>query len=57
MVRGGLDAMDLVPRQQPLLELLVLVATGAALFFAGLFAMSRSSISELWAMRRFLRMN
>ena len=51
----GLDAMDLVPRSQPLLELLVLVATGAVLFFAGLFAISRSSISELWSMRRFLR--
>ena len=50
-----LDAMDLVPHSQPLLELLVLVATGVVLFFAGLFAISRSSISELWSMRRFLR--
>ena len=53
----GLDAMDLVPHSQPLLELLLLAATGALLFFAGLFVISRSSISELWSMRRFLRVN
>jgi hypothetical protein len=35
----------------------VLVATGALLFFAGLFVLSRSSISELWSMRRLLRSN
>lgn len=52
-----LDAMDLVPIAQPLLELLVLVATGVVLFFAGLLVISRSSISELWSMRRLLRAN
>ncbi|HET7031832.1 MAG TPA: lipopolysaccharide biosynthesis protein [Casimicrobiaceae bacterium] len=53
----ALDAMDLMPRSTPALELLVLVPTGAVLFFAALFAISRSSISELWSMRRFLRAN
>ena len=53
----AVDAMDVVPHSQPLLELFVLVAMGALLFFAGLFVFSRSSISELWSMRRLLRSN
>ena len=53
----AVDAMDVVPHSQPLLELFVLVATGALLYFAGLFVFSRSSISELWSMRRLLRSN
>jgi O-antigen/teichoic acid export membrane protein len=53
----AIGAMDFVPRSQPLLELLLLVAVGVLLFFAALLVISRKSISELWSMRRFLRVN
>jgi PST family polysaccharide transporter len=53
----ALDAMDLVPQWHPALELLLLVPTGAVFFFIALFAISRSSITELWSMRRFLRVS
>ena len=53
----ALDAMDIVPHSQPFVELLILVASGVLLFFAGLFVISRSSLSELWSIRRLLRTN
>jgi PST family polysaccharide transporter len=51
----ALDAAHVVPRGTALAELTVSVAIGVLLFFAALCVVSRRTVRELWAMRRFLR--
>jgi O-antigen/teichoic acid export membrane protein len=55
---AALLALDAIPDLWPstlLLQLLAQVATGVLLFVAALFMISRQTVEDIWAVRRFLR--
>ena len=51
----ALDALHAIPRTTVAIALIVQVAIGVVLFFAALLLISRRTVLDLWAVRRFLR--